>query len=548
MATPGSLPGSATSWSSMFSNPTTNFASGQLDWIETDMDLDVMDVLEEILMEGIEKWSNHIVGFFVDKRLPFPVVKRVLERTWETKAAYEIATDKELFYFKFQEEEDRQLVLETEPLFIAGRVFMLWTKKGINFITSRLGKPHCWDNATQMNLRLDYAKACVEVPISATYPDRLRFKLGGKEVVIVEYMWLPMICRVCNKLGHKEAKCPMKTNPVANETTNEEVRMDGVNTLLPPTVISPMMNGQGTNERNVVAQTTVLAHALLEVNQGPPQGNVMAQDLNGRNANSWAIITAMSPARETQRLNESNATPQYLAPTPTLAVESCILNAQRLHENISLSQAIVPFHDNEVVANTTIGVTLAQLHQTREEATKEKYRGFEAEHNQFQVLANNEEYLDDDISERRMIFSRIKVWSSRKEGPTEAKTRAQRRDNEEVTSPLSELVGKGKGTQNKNMKNAAGVSIQRMSSIESEPRTLSYDQIQYAREAALYVVNNKSSEEALSIFTEGMEQVMTSVGNEKRNLITEQDGDVEYQICRIQPGFMDSRDVASAPF
>ncbi|KAF9621514.1 hypothetical protein IFM89_022532 [Coptis chinensis] len=49
------------------------------------------------------------------------------------------------------------------------------------------------------------------------------------------------------------------------------------------------------------------------------------------------------------------------------------------------------------------------------------------------------------------------------------------------------------------------------------------------KEAALYVVNNKSSEEALSIFTEGMEQVMTSVGNEKRNLITEQDGDVEYQ-------------------
>ncbi|KAF9621513.1 hypothetical protein IFM89_022531, partial [Coptis chinensis] len=38
-----------------------------------------------------------------------------------------------------------------------------------------------------------------------------------------------------------------------------------------------------------------------------------------------------------------------------------------------------------------------------------------------------------------------------------------------------------RGTQNKNMKNAAGVSIQRMSSIESEPRTLSYDQIQYAK-------------------------------------------------------------------
>ncbi|XP_011032336.1 PREDICTED: uncharacterized protein LOC105131187 isoform X2 [Populus euphratica] len=49
---------------------------------------------------------------------------------------------------------------------------------------------------------------------------------------------------------------------------------------------------------------------------------------------------------------------------------------------------------------------------------------------------------------------------------------------------------------------AAMVRIQRKSSIESEPRTLTMDQIHFAREAALYVVNTRSIEEALSIFTE----------------------------------------------
>ncbi|KAL3591439.1 hypothetical protein D5086_010079 [Populus alba] len=48
----------------------------------------------------------------------------------------------------------------------------------------------------------------------------------------------------------------------------------------------------------------------------------------------------------------------------------------------------------------------------------------------------------------------------------------------------------------------AMVRIQRKSSMESEPRTLTMDQIQFAREAALYVVNTRSIEEALSIFTE----------------------------------------------
>ncbi|KAL9234935.1 hypothetical protein vseg_009747 [Gypsophila vaccaria] len=49
--------------------------------------------------------------------------------------------------------------------------------------------------------------------------------------------------------------------------------------------------------------------------------------------------------------------------------------------------------------------------------------------------------------------------------------------------------------------------IDRKSSIETEPRTLDYRQIDIAREAALHVVHTRSREEACQIFTEGLEPV-----------------------------------------
>ncbi|KAF9619705.1 hypothetical protein IFM89_008382 [Coptis chinensis] len=119
----------------------------------------------------------------------------MLEKTWKTKANYEIATYKDVFYFKFKEDEDQQKVLDIGHLFIVGRDIpkQLWTKRGISFIASRIGKPHCWVKAAQSQKRLDFAKVCIEVPIGANYPDCLRFKLrhGITASVVVEYMWAP---------------------------------------------------------------------------------------------------------------------------------------------------------------------------------------------------------------------------------------------------------------------------------------------------------------------------------------------------------------------
>ncbi|XVF61007.1 hypothetical protein PTKIN_Ptkin08bG0093600 [Pterospermum kingtungense] len=91
------------------------------------------------------------------------------------------------------------------------------------------------------------------------------------------------------------------------------------------------------------------------------------------------------------------------------------------------------------------------------------------------------------------------------------------------------------------MEGESVLRIDRKSSIESEPRTLSIDQIQCAREAAMYVVSTRTIEEAMSIFTQGLEPVV-SVRRDKMDVKDE----MEYlEELQLQQGF---RDVASAPF
>uniref|UniRef100_A0A0E0MKE0 Uncharacterized protein n=1 Tax=Oryza punctata TaxID=4537 RepID=A0A0E0MKE0_ORYPU len=61
----------------------------------------------------------------------------------------------------------------------------------------------------------------------------------------------------------------------------------------------------------------------------------------------------------------------------------------------------------------------------------------------------------------------------------------------------------------------------RMPSIELEPKTLTLDQLKFAREAALYVLSTKPAEEAIRIFTEGLKPVhLAASGGGVRNSST----------------------------
>ncbi|KAF9610568.1 hypothetical protein IFM89_023268 [Coptis chinensis] len=259
-------------WSSLFSNrrSSSSVDDGKLEWFDISDVEDVVEIPTDILNIGTELWKDYLVGFFADKRIIFPLVKKTLERVWKTKASYEISTNRYPFYFKFLGSSDRKLVLEGGPLFVAGRIFMikpwsedldiqnksvgtlpicvklhniskqLWTKKGVSFIASRKRKPHCWDEATQKKQRLDFAKVCVEVPVNAKYLTSLKFKLGlGRDTTVtVEYVLKLLSCVNCSKFGNNATKCPQKstsTTWIRRPTTTTTTPQEGGATGPPPT-------------------------------------------------------------------------------------------------------------------------------------------------------------------------------------------------------------------------------------------------------------------------------------------------------------------------
>ncbi|XP_021772550.1 uncharacterized protein LOC110736597 [Chenopodium quinoa] len=95
--------------------------------------------------------------------------------------------------------------------------------------------------------------------------------------------------------------------------------------------------------------------------------------------------------------------------------------------------------------------------------------------------------------------------------------------------------------------------IDRKSSIEFEPRTLNFQQIQSARDAALCVLNSRSIEEANQIFTEGMVPVVAGASRNTPWIIPtsgcrDEEKDV-YQTYSNQHLIMDtSREAFTAPF
>ncbi|KAF5198562.1 Dnase i-like superfamily protein [Thalictrum thalictroides] len=223
-------------WSNLFAK---GLDSCSLQWVQTEMDGNATVVPKDILDHGAEIWKDHLVGYFVDKKMPYFLVKKTVEREWKVKGGLEISTDGKLYYFKFSAEEDRQRVLEGGPTFVAGRILVirpwsediydekskitsvpiwvkcydvpmhLWSDKGFSLIGSKIGKPMCCDEATMKRSRLDYAKLCIEVSASTNFPTTLKFKLGeGKIAIIgVEYSWKPQVCCFCEVFRHYTRNC-----------------------------------------------------------------------------------------------------------------------------------------------------------------------------------------------------------------------------------------------------------------------------------------------------------------------------------------------------
>ncbi|KAF5196676.1 hypothetical protein FRX31_013736 [Thalictrum thalictroides] len=203
-----------------------------------------LQIPEEVRMEGAKLWENHIVGFFLDKKLPFNYVKSAVTSRWKTLGDFEMALDGDLFYFKFSASEDREHVLDEGSFHLAGKLFVirswtrdvensrgmiksvpvwvkmsrvpkdLWNPKGFSFLGSAIGKPLFMDKTTETGTMLTYARICVEVEPKKDLP--ISIPLGPDITVDLEFPWKPQICCKCQTFGHSTLKCspaPQAPNP-----------------------------------------------------------------------------------------------------------------------------------------------------------------------------------------------------------------------------------------------------------------------------------------------------------------------------------------------
>ncbi|GAV66802.1 DUF4283 domain-containing protein [Cephalotus follicularis] len=85
-----------------------------------------------------------------------------------------------------------------------------WTKLGLSYIASVLGKPLHMDANTTKRHALSFARVCIDMEATSTFPDNIVLELqdGTTTNIGVEYPWRPASCTLCKVFDHSNKTYP----------------------------------------------------------------------------------------------------------------------------------------------------------------------------------------------------------------------------------------------------------------------------------------------------------------------------------------------------
>ncbi|KAL0283802.1 UNVERIFIED_CONTAM: hypothetical protein Sradi_7216200 [Sesamum radiatum] len=197
----------------------------------------------DMIRNGAQRWATTAVGYFLGKRPYFHHVNEFARSVWPMVREVK-ATANGFFFFEFKTMAAMEEVIEGGPWLFHGQAIVLqkwepgmvlrklqhtqvpvwiklrhlpvelWTTEGLSMVASGVGKPLYPDAITLACTRLDFARVCVMLDISAKLLKHIVImipKEDGSEVackVDVEYEWLPPKCTTCHSLGHAIKDCP----------------------------------------------------------------------------------------------------------------------------------------------------------------------------------------------------------------------------------------------------------------------------------------------------------------------------------------------------
>lgn len=191
------------------------------------------------------RWETCLVGYFLDKKLPYNYVKNSVSNQWKNMGLNDVSANGEGFMFFFFDNADAcASVLEGGPQYVGNQLLLLkkwkrmmkltkeyvaqipvwlklfnvpmeyWDFEGLSRIASHIGVPFFMDHLTSSGTKISFARVCVEVNVDSTLPQSFFVKYEDEVVEIrVEYEGIPAKCEHCKAFGHDTKKCI--TNQVA---------------------------------------------------------------------------------------------------------------------------------------------------------------------------------------------------------------------------------------------------------------------------------------------------------------------------------------------
>ncbi|GAV62243.1 DUF4283 domain-containing protein/zf-CCHC_4 domain-containing protein [Cephalotus follicularis] len=98
------------------------------------------------------------------------------------------------------------------PLWVKlkGVPIQFWNKVGLSYIASVLGKPLHMDVTTMNRHALMFARVCIDMSASSSFPESVTLELedGSTTSIEVEYPWRPAACALCKVFDHSNRSCP----------------------------------------------------------------------------------------------------------------------------------------------------------------------------------------------------------------------------------------------------------------------------------------------------------------------------------------------------
>ncbi|XP_022007739.1 uncharacterized protein LOC110907006 [Helianthus annuus] len=230
-------------------------------------DVDIVLPRETVRMSQ-DKYANTLYGYFLGKRLAFPVVEYFARKNWVKFGLQKsMMNSNGFFFFKFSDEKGMKEVLEGGPWLIKNTPFLLnawspttilkkddikkvavWVKihnvplaaysdDGLSMLATKLGTPKMLDSYTAQMCsdawgRSSFARALIELSAEEEIKEDLKIAIPMvdgegyvKETMKVEYEWRPPRCETCKVFGHQFSECPKNVKIVKD--TVEEKDADG---------------------------------------------------------------------------------------------------------------------------------------------------------------------------------------------------------------------------------------------------------------------------------------------------------------------------------